>query len=158
MSDLFRGENHADLYKKYRPVYPDTIIERIVELCKQNGASFKYAVDVGCGSGQSTLGLRDYYGAVVGIDVSEAQISNAPRNISNVTFQTGTADDLSRFQTGTIDLITVATAIHWIDREKFYKEVHRILSPNGVLAIYSYGNPCLDKSAGSELVAQVCIV
>jgi SAM-dependent methyltransferase len=35
---------------------------------------------------------------------------------------------------GSIDLIVVAQALHWFDLQRFYKEVRRVLKNNGVLA------------------------
>lgn len=37
------------------------------------------------------------------------------------------------------DLICVAQAIHWFDREKFYAEVKRVGKPEAVVAIWGYG-------------------
>jgi len=56
-----------------------------------------------------------------------------------ITFRVGDAEDLSFLEDGSVDLITVATAIHWFDVEKFCLECHRVLRPGGVLAAYSYG-------------------
>ena len=38
-----------------------------------------------------------------------------------------------------VDLVTVAQALHWFDRERFYREVTRVLSPGGAFAAWSYG-------------------
>ncbi len=118
----------------------------------------KYAVDIGCGSGQSSRGLLHYFDTVKGIDVSEAQISKAPTDITQLSFQVGSAEDLSSFGSQSIDLVTLAQAIHWVDLEKFYPEVHRVLSPKGVLAIYGYGNVELDNTEASALVRKVNII
>ena len=40
-----------------------------------------------------------------------------------------------------IDLLTVCQAVHWFDLDTFYKEVKRVLKPNGVLALYGYFTP-----------------
>lgn len=47
------------------------------------------AVDVGCGSGQSTVNLAPFFNRVCGIDVSEAQIEEAKTNraLPNVTYE-----------------------------------------------------------------------
>lgn len=37
-----------------------------------------------------------------------------------------------------VALITVAAAIHWFNRERFYSEVRHVLAPNGVLAVWAY--------------------
>ena len=44
-----------------------------------------------------------------------------------------------------VDLITVATAIHWFDIPTFYKEVQRVLKPNGILAVWGYAASAIDK-------------
>ena len=43
---------------------------------------------------------------------------------------------------GSVDLVTVATAVHWFDLETFYSQVKRVLrKPGGVIAVWSYLNP-----------------
>ncbi|KAH9373843.1 hypothetical protein HPB48_009277 [Haemaphysalis longicornis] len=37
-----------------------------------------------------------------------------------------------------VQLVTVMQAVHWFDLDAFYKEVTRVLVPNGVLALCSY--------------------
>lgn len=40
---------------------------------------------------------------------------------------------------GSVDLVTVAAALHWFDRDKFYPIVKRMLrKPGGVIAAFSY--------------------
>jgi len=37
-----------------------------------------------------------------------------------------------------VTLIQVATALHWLNYEKFYRECDRVLVPGGVIAAFSY--------------------
>ena len=37
-----------------------------------------------------------------------------------------------------MDLVTACQSVHWLDFDKFYSEVDRVLKPRGVLAIYGY--------------------
>ena len=37
-----------------------------------------------------------------------------------------------------MDLITVAVAIHWFNFDEFYREVRRVLKPDGILAVWTY--------------------
>jgi ubiquinone/menaquinone biosynthesis C-methylase UbiE len=37
-----------------------------------------------------------------------------------------------------VDLVTVAVAIHWFNFDEFYREVKRVLKPNGILAAWTY--------------------
>jgi SAM-dependent methyltransferase len=39
------------------------------------------------------------------------------------------------------DLVTVAVAIHWFNFDEFYREVKRVLKPNGILAAWTYSFP-----------------
>lgn len=42
---------------------------------------------------------------------------------------------------GSVELVTACQAAHWFDLPAFYREVHRVLVPNGVLALYGYECP-----------------
>jgi len=42
-------------------------------------------------------------------------------------------------QSESMALVTVAQALHWIDRSAFYGEVRRVLVAGGVIAVWSYG-------------------
>ncbi|XP_067890734.1 putative methyltransferase DDB_G0268948 isoform X2 [Heterodontus francisci] len=108
----------------------------------QKGKPFSLAVDVGCGSGQSSRGLASYFEKVVGIDLSGAQIEEAKKldRPDNVSYRVGLAEELE-FEDGSVDLVTVGVAAHWFDMEKFMKEVDRILKPKGCIALYCYTVP-----------------
>ena len=56
----------------------------------------------------------------------------------------------SGLESHSINLITVATAIHWFNLSKFYNEARRILKPGGTLAIWNYA-----KSKASDDVDKV---
>jgi hypothetical protein len=48
-----------------------------------------------------------------------------------------------------IDLVVVASAVHWFDLPRFYEEVHRVIRAGGALAAWTYHvahvGPPLDK-------------
>ena len=39
---------------------------------------------------------------------------------------------------GSVQLITVMTAVHWFDHPKFFAEGLRVLAPGGVMALFGY--------------------
>ena len=45
----------------------------------QRSQLLNLAVDIGCGTGQSTRPLAPYFEKVLGFDISEAQLENAKR-------------------------------------------------------------------------------
>ncbi|XP_072902752.1 putative methyltransferase DDB_G0268948 isoform X1 [Hemitrygon akajei] len=140
---FFEGKEHAALYQKYRPCAPTETNSLILKyLEKKKGKPFSLAVDVGCGSGQSSRGLAPFFDTVVGVDVSEAQIEEAKKTcgLDNVSYRQGVAEKLD-FQDASVDLVTAAAAAHWFDVETFVKEVDRVLKPKGCLALHSYQLP-----------------
>ncbi|KAL3857016.1 hypothetical protein ACJMK2_011718 [Sinanodonta woodiana] len=154
----FEENNHTKAYALYRPTYPESVYDAILKYCHQSSGlgetALDLAVDVGCGSGQSTLPLGKYFKKVIGLDISQEQIKYAPTNMSNVSFQVGPSEDLSFLKNDTVDLITVAQALHWMDLDKFYSELQRTLKPGGVFVAYGYGNNILDIPDADALQSQ----
>ncbi|GFN93640.1 methyltransferase domain containing protein [Plakobranchus ocellatus] len=135
---LFTNAKQTELYAQFRPRYTEEVFKTIIDYCGETSSDFQLAVDVGCGSGQSTEPLSKHFKRVLGLDVSALQIAKAPSNIPNTTFRTCKAEDLSIVQSGTADLVTVAQAFHWMDQKRFFSEADRILKPGGSLIIYGY--------------------
>ncbi|KAK9679314.1 trans-aconitate methyltransferase 1, partial [Basidiobolus ranarum] len=73
---------------------------------------------------------------VHGIDISETQIAEAAQ-ADNITYSVGIAEELP-FEDASFDLVTVAEAAHWFNTKSFFKEVKRVLKPNGTLAVWGY--------------------
>ncbi|KAL8591995.1 hypothetical protein ACOMHN_020473 [Nucella lapillus] len=155
-STYFRSTEVADAYVKYRPSYGPDLYETIVNFCREipSAISPSLAVDVGCGSGQSTVPLTKFFPKVVGLDISQAQISKAPKGVPGLSFRVGPAEDLSFLESGSVDLVTVAAALHWMDRERFYAEVERVLKPGGALVAYCYNKPTVDEAQAQEVIEQ----
>jgi SAM-dependent methyltransferase len=95
------------------------------------------AWDCGTGSGQAAVALARHFGRVVATDASSAQVK-AARRAERVCYAAALSE-ASGLRSGSADLVTVAQALHWFDRDRFYREVRRVLAPGGVLAIWTYG-------------------
>ena len=65
-------------------------------------------------AGQAALPLASEYAKVVGIDASEAQVSNAPP-AANIEFKVGTAE-ATGLSDGCVDLVTVAQVLLCFER------------------------------------------
>jgi ubiquinone/menaquinone biosynthesis C-methylase UbiE len=131
MKDYF--SDNATGYSQFRPSYPDEMIQRIISLLKDNTT----ALDVATGNGQVAVKLADYFQTVYATDISENQLRLAPK-IANVNYIKMPAERTD-FKDKKFDLITVAQAIHWFDFDVFYKEISRILKPEGIFAVLGYG-------------------
>uniref|UniRef100_A0A1B6L1X8 Methyltransferase type 11 domain-containing protein n=2 Tax=Graphocephala atropunctata TaxID=36148 RepID=A0A1B6L1X8_9HEMI len=139
-----RNPLQAVSYNRFRPLPPKDIIEKTVCFLKEGIRSehLEQALDVGCGSGQSTEILAPYFEQVIGLDNSEEQLSQARKTTKyqNVSYRSGSAEKLEMAD-GSVDLVTVGMAIHWFDLQQFSMEVGRVLRSQGVLAVYGYNLP-----------------
>ncbi|HEX8270165.1 MAG TPA: class I SAM-dependent methyltransferase [Flavobacterium sp.] len=132
MRDNF-SEQAAE-YSKYRPTYPDEMIDYVVSLVSDKNT----ALDIATGNGQVAVKLAKHFKEVYATDISEEQLKNAA-SADNIKYQKGSAEDTG-FDKHAFDLVVVAQAIHWFDFDKFYKEVKRILKKkDGILAVMGYG-------------------
>ena len=147
MKDLF--SNHSLRYKKARPNYSIQIVKEILKHVPERA----FAWDCGAGSGQFTQLLAPYFDHVVATDISEAQLQQAPY-FENVSYQVQAAEQ-SSLPAQSIDLVTVAQAIHWFDFDAFYKEVKRVLKPQGVFAAIGYGLIEVQDAEINSLVQQL---
>ena len=165
----FKDEDHATVYGLFRPVYPQSVSQIISSYMGENKCSeYERAIDVCCGSGQSTMLLSPFFKSVCGYDNSPAQISQAKSKHEtkecNVNFEIGDAHDLP-VVSSFVDLVTCAMGWHWLNPEKFYSEAKRVLKPGGCIAVYGYNTTVSDnKSVGSlveafkkELIEKDCV-
>ncbi|TLD04119.1 hypothetical protein PgNI_11316 [Pyricularia grisea] len=97
-----------------------------------------HVLDIGCGPGNLTAHIAELVGPtgkVVGIDPSKERLALAQdlaTNRSNLTFEVGQAEDLSRFADGSFDVVYVNATFHWIgDQARAVREFHRVLKPGG---------------------------
>ena len=80
--------------------------------------------------------MAEVFERIIATDASEKQIANAERH-QQVEYRVATAEK-SGLASSSVDLITVAQALHWFELETFYSEVRRVLKPRGVIAATAY--------------------
>jgi SAM-dependent methyltransferase len=132
-------------YAKFRPRYPREMFEYLGTVA----SSRKLAWDCGTGNGQAAVQLAEVFDRVIATDASEKQIANAHLD-ERVEYRVAPAED-SGIQSGVLDLIMVAQALHWFDLDRFYAEARRVLKPDGALAASAY-NLLQIESAIDEVV------
>ena len=158
-SALFDTNEIADAYLKYRPTFGEDIFNTIVQFCQESSScDFNLAVDVGCGSGQSSVPLTKYFQKVIGIDSSRAQLERAPKGFCNLQFFEGKGEDLSAVHSSQVDLVTTAQALHWMNKSVFFQEADRILKPGGSLIVYGYGHCRLELPNAQHIVNHVSVL
>jgi SAM-dependent methyltransferase len=128
--DHFSG--HAADYATARPGYPAALFRYLDGLPAQH----ELAWDCGTGSGQAAVRLAESFARVVATDASAEQLAHAEPN-PRVEYRLGSAERVE-LADGSVDLVTVAQALHWFDFDRFYAEVRRVLAPGGGLAAWTY--------------------
>ena len=131
----------AAAYAAFRPTYPPALFDRVAALAPGRGCAW----DCATGSGQAAVALATHFERVIATDASDAQLAHATPN-ARVEYRVATAES-SGLAPGSVDLVTVAQALHWFDLDAFYAEVRRVLVPGGAIAVWSYGDPVLDDPA-----------
>jgi len=128
--DHFSG--HASNYARFRPHYPHELFAYLVDIT----AELDCVWDCATGNGQAAVALGEFFPRVIATDASEKQVANGQPH-DRVSYRVASAER-SGLSKASVDLITVAQALHWFDREAFFTEAKRVLKPNGVLAVWCY--------------------
>ncbi|MGB9500333.1 MAG: ArsR/SmtB family transcription factor [Dissulfuribacterales bacterium] len=102
----------------------------------------RYAVDLGCGTGQLLLRLRKKAGFAVGIDSSRKMLDQAQKLFSddkrNVELRLGELEHLP-MGNGEADLAVISMVMHHLsDPEKVALEISRILKKDGMFIIADF--------------------
>lgn len=139
-------------YRRYRPAYPASLFRYLSSLTKYHDAAW----DCATGNGQCAVALGDHYDRVYATDASSSQIHRAIRR-KNVSYAVSEACG-SGLAEQSVDIVTVAQALHWFANEAFYREVSRVLKKNGVIAAWAYGLPVISPKVDAlvrELYSEI---
>lgn len=128
---LFSG--HAEQYAAARPRYPAELFEWIAGVAPSRSIAW----DCATGNGQAALGLAEWFERVIATDASDAQLSHATPH-PRISYRQAPAD-ASGLESESVDALTVAQALHWLDLSAFFEEARRVLKPRGVFAAWTYG-------------------
>jgi SAM-dependent methyltransferase len=123
--------NRAKDYALYRPSYPESAINTILE--RLNQPSQLVAADIGAGTGISSRLLGERGVKVIAIEPNQdMRMAAVPHPM--VESRAGTAE-VTNLPNGLVDLITCFQSFHWFDPSPTLFEFHRILKPSGRLAL-----------------------
>ncbi|HMJ06437.1 MAG TPA: class I SAM-dependent methyltransferase [Chthoniobacterales bacterium] len=128
--DHFSG--HAAEYARFRPVYPAALFAYLASLAPEHNRAW----DCATGNGQAARGLAHHFQLVTATDASAEQIAKAEPH-ERVEYRIAPAEK-SGLDASSIDLVTVAQALHWFDITAFLGEVQRVLKPRGIVAVWAY--------------------
>lgn len=122
-------------YANFRPGYPDELFAWLAREVSARHAAW----DCGCGSGQASRALAAHFDEVFATDVAPEQIAAAKPH-PRVCYSVARAER-SGLPDASVDLVTVAQALHWFETAAFYTEARRVARPGGLLAVWTYPRP-----------------
>src|SRR5262249_28501841 len=143
----FRGEV-AGYYARYRRGYPTAAIDAIAGGFGLGAVDL--GVDVGGGTGQRSLPMAARVRAVVGMDPEPDMLMLARRTanehgVANVSWVLGADSDLPMLGRllgdRSVGALTIALAIHWMDRDRLVQAARPLLRPGGGVAVVTNGTP-----------------
>lgn len=146
--NFFSSKSAAERYPKGRSYFHPQVIEHIrTFLSLMNPV--RRAIDIGCGTGLSTIALKEIAVEVIGVDTSREMIALAARD-ERIKYLVADAVELP-FQEGEFDLMTLSSAFHWLDRRKFLREAGRVLRSRGWLIVYdNYFSGRMEENSSFE--------
>lgn len=126
-----RFTGFAELYELVRPAMPQHVVDLIgVYLGKASGR----VVDMGCGTGLSTLIWVGHCSEVIGIEPSADMLSVArTKQAQGISFVQAYAHDTG-IESGSADVVICSQSFHWMEPASTLAEAGRVLAPGGVFA------------------------
>lgn len=163
MGTDFSGET-ATYYARYRRGYPPAAVDAITEAFRLGVDDL--VMDLGCGSGQLSVPLAARVRAVVGVDPEPDMLMLARRTalrhgVANVSWLLGADSDVSAFGHllggRTVGAVTIALAIHWMDRDTLFRAIRPLLRPGGGIAVVTNGTPLWLQDTEWSRILRECL-
>ena len=121
----------ADTYENARPqmpLYPINIIKKYL------GKKPTLVLDLGCGTGLSTIAWQNQCEEVIGIEPSEDMLNIAKRKQAyGISFKKAYSHDTG-IDANIVDVVLCSQSFHWMEPKETLKEINRILTSNGIFA------------------------
>jgi SAM-dependent methyltransferase len=145
-----RFTGFADEYDAARPAPPAELVQVIMQW---SGTAAPDVVDIGAGTGLSTVLWAGYAATVTAIEPSADMRGIANWRVAEMRATGATTEftvtdataEHTGLPAGCADIVTASQAMHWFDADRALPEIARVLRPGGVLAAYDCDwPPCID--------------
>lgn len=129
--DSFQISQRVDNYIKYRPHYPQAVLDLLAAECQLSRTHI--IADIGSGTGILSKLFLEYGNQVMGIEPDPDMRRGGEmvlKNFPNFASITGTAE-ATTLPDRAVDFVTAGQAFHWFNLEQARTEFKRILVPRG---------------------------
>ena len=118
----------ADAYERGRPGYPAAAVSHLVDRLPARAT----VLDLAAGTGKLTRPLLAAGLSVISVEPVAEMRAALPRETRALP---GTAEAIP-LADGAVDAVAVGQAFHWFDGDAALAEIHRVLRPDGLLALF----------------------
>ena len=124
--------NKANEYAIGRPTYPEEIIKKIKELGIGKHSTI---ADIGAGTGLLTRMLNELDCMILAVEPNIEMLNECKKycsTLTNIEYINAPAES-TQIKEHSLDLIIIAQAFHWFDKDLCKAEFKRILKDNGYI-------------------------
>jgi ubiquinone/menaquinone biosynthesis C-methylase UbiE len=129
-------ERAADDYERARPTFPPEAVEHLRRALDLRPG--RTVLDLAAGTGKLTRMLVPSGARVIAVEPLAAMRAVLEREVPQAAALDGFAEAIP-LPDESVDAVTVAHAMHWFDRERAFREIHRVSRPGGALAVLGNG-------------------
>lgn len=140
--DPNRFQSTVPFYSRYRPPYPQRLIERVVAFLGLEPGDA--VMDLGCGSGPLAVAFARLGLKVTGVDPEPAML-DAARAAAR---EAGVELDLRQGSSfdwpeaiGPFRMVTMGRAFHWMDRKATLEALDRLVTDDGAVVLFDDEHP-----------------
>lgn len=121
-------------YARFREPYPPDFFSTVAERLALDRRMT--LLDAGCGPGLLAIGFAPYVGSCIGVDPEPDMIraARATAIAAGVELRLieGRLEDLNE-NAGSLDMVTIGRALHWMDRETALAVLHQVVTQRGAV-------------------------
>lgn len=138
-------------YDRYRPSFPPQAADLVMP------DAVDVAVDLGAGTGKFTALLLERARRVIAVEPSAPMLEVLQEKLPDVEAVQGSAERMP-VADATADVVTVAQAFHWFDRDSACAEIARTLVPGGTLGlVWNHSDPACGWDRASHRIAHPAV-
>jgi SAM-dependent methyltransferase len=137
MNDLRRFRSTADYYSRFRPRYPQELIDDVAKFCGLDSTG--RLMDLGCGPGFLAIAFAKFFAETVGVDPEQEMLAVAQHEadtagVALTLMQASSADLGPDF--GTFRMVTMGRSFHWMDRDATLCALDALIEPGGAIVLF----------------------
>ena len=134
---------YASTYDKFRPAYPQAAIHAILDATKHatnvDTTEQLVVVDLAAGTGKAAMQYAHHVSRVICVDhdarmLDQCLLVAKEQQLEDVVHVVHGYAEETRLEKASAHLVAAHQAFHWFDVRSTMKELHRVITPNGIAA------------------------